>query len=129
MKKGERQHLEKRLREERERALKALRQAEQEERAPPRESAGDVSLHSFQLAEEGAHTEEQEKDFLVVEMQSELLARIDEALELLYRDPARFERCERCDGQIEMERFEVIPWTRLCALCSRAAEGAGRGGV
>ena len=123
MNEEQRAHLEKRLQEEREKALDTLRQAEAEESTPQGEAAGDVSRFPTHLADEGSDTEEQERDFIVASQASEVLERIDAALELLYEDPVAYARCERCGEPIEMERLDLIPWTRLCARDAARAEG------
>lgn len=114
--------LERRLLEERERALRVLRVLEWEEAVPQRESSGELSRLPSHMADQGSNTEEQEKDFLVLDAESERLAQIHEALQLLREDPARFERCDRCDHAIGVERLDLIPWTRLCAACAREEE-------
>lgn len=30
--------------------------------------------------------------------------------------------CQRCGAEIAIERFDVVPWTRLCATCARERE-------
>lgn len=128
MKKSEREQIEQRLREERDRVLAILRQLE-EEKAPPGELAGEISRYPVHMADEASNTDERERDFLMAQLGSERLQRIDAALELLIRDPKAFEKCESCGRAIEVERLDVIPWTRLCAECARQAEvGGGRGG-
>jgi RNA polymerase-binding transcription factor DksA len=122
MTKKEREQIEKRLLEERARVLRALRVVQAEEGTPPTESAGDVSRWPTHLADEASETEEQERDFMVASREADLLRRIDAALKLLRTDPKTFAKCESCGRAIEMERFDVLPWTRLCAACARQEE-------
>ena len=119
MNKKERKRIEARLHEERARALEALRRAQEEEQVPPGEQAGEVARWYTHPADAAWELEEQERDFMVAETASRVLRQIDAALELLYRDPKAFDRCERCGKPIELERFEVVPWTRVCAACAR----------
>lgn len=114
----ERNRIEARLQEERDRAQRTLTAAEEDEEVPQSEAAGDVSRFPTHMADEGANTEEQEKDFMIASKASDLIATIDEALRLLYEDPESFEKCERCGNPIGMERLELIPWTRVCASCA-----------
>ncbi|MBI4538503.1 MAG: TraR/DksA C4-type zinc finger protein [Gemmatimonadetes bacterium] len=116
--------LERRLQEERGRALRSLRGVEEEERISQREASGEVARVPSSLADQGSDTQEEEKDFIVATRESDRLARIDAALKLLYRDPERYGRCERCGEPIEVERLELVPWTRLCARCAREAEAS-----
>lgn len=122
MNKKQRHHIEKRLLEERARVLRALRVVASEEGLPPSESSGDVSRWPTHLADDASDTEEQERDFIVAQRESELFRHIDEALRLLREDPKTFAKCERCGRAIEFERLDVIPWTRLCASCAREEE-------
>lgn len=122
MTKKERAQIEKRLLEERARVLRALRVVQAEEGTPPTESAGDISRWPTHLADEASETEEQERDFIVASREADLLHRIDAALKLLRSDPKAFAKCESCGRAIEMERFDVLPWTRLCAACARQEE-------
>lgn len=119
----QRERLEKRLQAMRERALKAIRQVEEDE--DPREGAAgreETRFHTH-MADLGSDAEEREREFMIAAMESDLVARIDEALELLISDPDRYEICDRCGRQIAFERLELVPWTRLCARCAAAEEG------
>lgn len=122
MKKADRTRIEERLREERERVIATLRQLEEEEKAPPGELAGELSRYPSHMADQASNTDERERDFLMAQRSTETLKQIDAALELLFHDPAAFERCDRCGDRIQFERFDVIPWTRVCAACAREVE-------
>lgn len=117
-------HLEERLLEEREQTVRNIRQAEEEESAGQRESAGELSQTPFHMADAGSDTQESEKDVALANRESEELARIDEALRLLRNDPEAYRTCEECGNDIEGERLELIPWTRLCASCAKGDEHA-----
>lgn len=116
------EHLENRLMEERESTLRDIQEAEEEEAEGQRESSGELSRTPFHIADAGSDTQEAEKDFAVVNRQSEQLARIDEALRLLRDDPEAYRTCEECGGRIEAERLDLIPWTRRCAECAQGEE-------
>ncbi|HEX8906296.1 MAG TPA: TraR/DksA C4-type zinc finger protein [Longimicrobiaceae bacterium] len=80
-----------------------------------RERAGELSLYRFHPADIGTESHDQERDFLLTSVGGRRLYQIDEALERLYKTPEDFGKCEVCGRQIELERLEVIPETRLCA--------------
>ena len=111
-------HLEERLLSERDRALKDLQEAEDEEAEGQRESAGEISRTPHHMADAASDTQEAEKDFAVVNRETKLISRIDEALELLRTDPDGFGTCRECGTTIAEERLEIVPWTRLCAGCA-----------
>ena len=80
-----------------------------------RERAGELSLYRFHPADVGSESQEQEQDFLLTSVEGRRLYQIDEALSRLYKTPEAFGTCEVCGRDIELERLEVIPETRLCA--------------
>lgn len=118
------EHLENRLMEERESTLRDIQEAEEEEAEGQRESSGELSRTPFHIADAGSDTQESEKDVALANRESEELARIDEALRLLRNDPEAYRTCEECGEDIEDERLELIPWTRLCASCAKGDEHA-----
>jgi RNA polymerase-binding transcription factor DksA len=117
-------HLENRLLEERGQTLRNMQTAEAEESEGQRESTGELSRVPQHMADVGSDTQEAEKDFANITRESEQLVEIDEALRLLRRDPEAYLTCERCGRQIEPERLETIPWTRLCAADAKREEAA-----
>ena len=58
------------------------------------------------------------------EQVSERIQAIEEALARLEEDS--FGRCERCGGQINPERLEILPETTLCIDCARETAAGGR---
>ncbi len=121
------EHLEERLLEERDRTLRDIQEAESEESEGQRESSGELSRTPYHMADAGSDTQETEKDFAVVNRGSAQLARIDEALRLIRRDPEAYRTCEECGDRIEAERLDLIPWTRHCASCAEG-DSDPRGG-
>jgi DnaK suppressor protein len=120
----DRDHLEQRLLQERQRAVKALERLDEETRIGT-EDDGDLTQYSQHPADDGTDTMEQEKALLLLGRSSERLAEIDEALRRLYKEPESYGRCEECDKEIELARLDVVPWARLCAAHQAEAE-AGR---
>jgi DnaK suppressor protein len=112
-----RDHIEQRLLQERERAVKALRQLD----AGDAED-GDLTTYPFHLADEGTDTMEQEKEFLLKSVEGRLVTDIDEALRTLYKDPDQFGKCMNCGSNIVFERLELVPWARLCLNCQTTQE-------
>jgi DnaK suppressor protein len=110
--KRQREHLEKRLREERERVLRALGQYNTELADAEQEAAGDVSKFPTHLADEGTDTFDRELDAQEASRLSRELDEIDAALERLYHAPDSFGRDERTGADIPFERLDVIPWAR-----------------
>jgi DnaK suppressor protein len=117
MNSNEREHLEQRLLHERQRAVKALRQMEDEDKGD-----GDLTTYPFHLADEGTDTIEQEQEFLLRSVEGRLLIDIDEALRTLYKQPDRYGNCFSCGRDIALERLEFVPWTRLCLDCQTIEE-------
>lgn len=111
--------MERRLLEERERTQESLRQAAEEESEGQRESSGELSRMPTHMADAASDTQEAEKDLANASRESIQLALIDTALRILREDPEGYTTCERCGENIETERRDVVPWTRLCAACAR----------
>lgn len=112
-----REHLEKRLLQERERAVKALRQL-----ADGDEEDGSLTTYPFHLADEGTDTMEQEQEFLLRSVEGRRLYDIDDALRTLYKQPEQFGKCGNCQQDIAFERLELVPWTKLCLNCQTTEE-------
>jgi DnaK suppressor protein len=117
MNKEKRDHFEQRLLRERERAVKALRQMEDEEKGD-----GDLTTYPFHLADEGTDTIEQEQEFLLRSVEGRRLNDIDEALRMLYKEPDRYGTCISCSNEIAFERLDFVPWTQLCLDCQTIEE-------
>ena len=117
MDKEKRDHFEQRLLRERERAVKAMRQMEDEDKAD-----GDLTTYPFHLADEGTDTIEQEQEFLLRSVEGRRLNEIDDALRTLYKEPDRYGKCMSCSGEIAYERLDFVPWTRLCLDCQTVEE-------
>ena len=110
----QRNHLEKRLQEERARTIQLLNgiiadrsgSSEQDE-------AGDLTTMPFHPADLGTDTMNEELDESNATRATRELNEIDAALERLYKEPARFGLCD--DGrEIPFERLDIIPWARTC---------------
>jgi DnaK suppressor protein len=117
MNQKDRDHLEQRLLHERQRAVKALRQLEDDD-----QSDGDLTTYPFHLADEGTDTIEQEQEFLLRSVEGRLLLDIDEALRTLYKEPERYGHCMSCNQEMSVERLDFVPWAKLCVECQTLEE-------
>ena len=120
MTKQQRDELEQRLLKERQRAVKAVRQLD--ENLGPQEEDGDLTTYPFHLADEGTDTMEQEQGFLLRSNEGRLLYEIDEALRTLYKTPELYGKCMDCDKEISFERLDMVPWTTHCLECQQLHE-------
>lgn len=126
----QREHLERRLLRERERALTALRKLDERGKASEKEEDGDLTTYPLHLADEGTDTMEQEKDFLLMSKEGRMLYWIDDALRTLYREPKAYGKCTACNRGIAFERLDIVPWARMCVDCQRGEEAReGSAGV
>lgn len=123
MTENERQHLEKRLLQERERALRALTRFDEQSRVGGRDDDGELTTYPVHPADEGTDTMEREQNSLLASKEGRLVYWIDDALRLLYRKPERYGRCGECGEQIIFDRLDIVPWTQLCVSCQQAEEG------
>ena len=119
----QREKIRERLLEERTSTLEAL--ADFDERFRERveaQSDGDLSKYPLHMADEGTDTMEQEKEFLLASNEGRQLMEIEDALRVLYKQPEDFGTCDRCGGEISMERLDVVPWAKMCIDCKNAVE-------
>jgi DnaK suppressor protein len=121
---SQRQHLEQRLLQERERTTRVLDRYQEHTRTST-EDDGDLTQYKQHPADEGTDANEQEQQLLLLSKEGQLLAAIDEALRRLYKEPESYGRCERCGTDIEFERLDLLPWTLLCHSCQTEVEASG----
>ncbi len=110
----QRQHLEGRLQEERERALRVLRRSDETRSMSESERSGEISHVPFHLADIGSETYQQEMDVVLAQRASDELRVIDDALRRFYETPDKYGICEETGEPIPFERLDLIPWTRTC---------------
>ncbi len=122
LKKKQLDALEARLLQERSRAVRQLRQYDDEFASSPQASDGDLSAFSLHAADEGTDAMEREKAFLFASEEGRLLWHIDAALRRLYKRPKTFGRCETCGGDIAFERLDAIPYATRCIRCQTEEE-------
>jgi RNA polymerase-binding transcription factor DksA len=113
---AQRRHLERRLIEERTRALELLgRSLHELAGADAQDRAGDLTLMPFHPADRGTDTMDDELEMSNTSRVSRELEAIDAALARLYETPEQFGRCGDTGGEIAFERLDLVPWARSCA--------------
>ena len=115
-------HFEKRLQEERARALKELGHYGESFNATLQASNGDLSSYSFHMADQGTDAMEREKAFLMASKEGRFLWHLNQALGRLYTTPEKFGKCEQCGEDISYERLDALPHARLCINCKEKEE-------
>lgn len=120
----QRERLEQRLLEERERTNRALERYQERTRTST-EDDGELTQYKQHPADEGTDTIEQEQQMLLLAKEGELLTNIDQALLRLYKEPETYGRCDRCGAEIDMERLDFVPWATQCRDCQVATEDGG----
>lgn len=108
----QRNHLAKRLRDERARVLRALGNYTEELGSTEQDATGDLSKYPLHPADEGTEMFDRELDAQESTRLSSELEEIDAALERLYHSPDQFGRDERTGAEIPIDRLEVVPWAR-----------------
>jgi len=119
-------HLEKRLLEERARAIKELGHYGESCNSSLQASDGDLSSYSFHMADQGTDAMEREKAFLFASQEGRYLWHVNEALRRLYGAPERFGLCEQCGEPIGFDRLDALPHARLCIKCKAKEEDGKR---
>ena len=72
-------------------------------------------------ADVAPETYEREKDFALSENVSELMIKVERALEKL--DEGTYGICDRCNSEINPQRIHVLPYATMCVKCQDAIEG------
>ena len=119
-------HFEKRLLEERARALKELGHYGESFDATLQASDGDLSSYSFHMADQGTDAMEREKAFLMASKEGRFLWHLNQALRRLYTTPDKYGKCENCGEEISYERLDALPHARLCINCKEKEENGKR---
>ncbi|MBI4541631.1 MAG: TraR/DksA family transcriptional regulator [Gemmatimonadetes bacterium] len=119
-------HFEKRLLEERARALKEIGHYDESFNATLQASDGDLSSYSFHMADQGTDAMEREKAFLMASKEGRFLWHLNEALRRLYTTPEKYGKCESCGQEIGYERLDALPHARLCITCKEKEENGKR---
>jgi RNA polymerase-binding protein DksA len=99
---------------ERERVTKAIGYLHKENPGNIEDETGEVvgTLDSDNYGDTATVTYDRELDYSLEENSESVLREIDAALQRI--EDGTYGVCEGCGKQIEEERLEAIPWTRLC---------------
>ena len=119
-------HFEKRLLEERARAMKELGHYDESFNATLQASDGDLSSYSFHMADQGTDAMEREKAFLMASKEGRFLFHLNMALRRLYTTPDKYGKCETCGSDIGYDRLDALPHARLCISCKEKEEDGKR---
>ena len=108
----QRDHLERRLREERDRVQGLLSRYSRELGTSEQDADSDLTKIPLHPADEGTDTFDTELDAQETTRLTTELQEIDDALDRLASDPDSFGRDETTGKDIPFERLDVIPWAR-----------------
>ena len=117
-------HLEKRLLNERARALKALGLFDKMAKANRDSGDTDLAVYADHMAAQGTEAQEREKAASFATKEGRYLYRLEEALRRLYNDPKTFGNCHTCGADVGFERLDALPHARYCIDCKRKEESA-----
>ena len=115
-------HIEKRLLDERSKALRALGLFDKMAKADRESSDSDLAAYTDHMADQGTEAMEREKAALFATKEGRYLYRIEEALRRLYNDPKTFGTCHTCGSEVGYERLDALPHARYCIDCKRKEE-------
>ena len=118
-------HLEKRLLEERERALRGLGLFNRSAQSDRASGDSDLAAYTDHMADQGTEAMEREKAALFATKEGRYFYRLQEALRRLYRDPDNFGRCHATGKPISFERLDALPHARYCIEYKRELEARG----
>ena len=124
LKKKQLEHLEKRLLDERARALKALGLFDKRTKDDRDSSDSDLSAYTDHMADQGTEAQEREKAAAFATKEGRYLYRLEEALRRLYADPKTFGLCHTCGSDVGFERLDALPHARYCIDCKLKEESA-----
>lgn len=117
-------HIEKRLLEERARALRSLGLFDEMAKRDRESGDSDLSAYTDHMADQGTEAMEREKAALFATKEGRYLYRIEEALRRLYNAPEKFGACHTCGAEVGYERLDALPHARYCIDCKVKEEAA-----
>ena len=83
-------------------------------------STGDLSSHSYHMADLGTDAMDREMTFMLASKSGRLLYHIDEALRRI--KDGSYGKCHICGKMIKAGRLEAVPHARFCIACKSAEE-------
>ena len=84
----------------------------------------DGMAHSNHMADQGTDEFRQEQMIGLMQSEGRYLYRIEDALQRI--EDGSYGKCELCEGNINVERLDALPYTRMCIECAEK-EDAKRG--
>ena len=117
-------HLEKRLMDERARALRALGMFDEMAKRDRESGDSDLSAYTDHMADQGTEAMEREKAAAFATKEGRYLYRLEEALRRMYNDPKNFGNCHTCGSEVGFERLDALPHARYCIDCKLKEEDA-----
>ena len=115
-------HIEKRLQQERARALKALGLFDEMAKADRESGDSDLAAYTDHMADQGTEAMEREKAAVFATKEGRYLYRLEEALRRMYSDPKTFGSCHTCGQDVGFERLDALPHARYCIDCKLKEE-------
>ncbi len=85
------------------------------------ERAAEISSYDDHPADLASETFEREKDLALESNITDLLAKVNTALEKM--DEGSYGFCDSCGVEISAPRIEALPWASLCRNCQERVEG------
>jgi len=122
LKKKQLAHIEKRLLNERARALRSLGLFDERANEDRESCDSDLAVHTDHMADQGTEAMEREKAALFATKEGRYLYRLEEALRRLYSDPENFGACHTCGEPVGFERLDALPHARYCIDCKLKEE-------
>jgi DnaK suppressor protein len=117
-------HIEKRLMDERAKALKALGLFDRIAKLDRETMDSDLSVYTDHMADQGTEAMEREKAALFATKEGRYIYRLEGALRRLYNDPEAFGLCHTCGIEVGYERLDALPHARYCIECKLKEEAA-----
>ncbi len=118
-------HLEKRLLQERAKALRGLGLFSEAAKRGRGYADSDLSGYTDHMADQGTEAMEREKAAIFATKEGRYLYRIEQALRRMYRDPDNFGRCHGTGTAIAFERLDALPHARYCIEYKLELEARG----
>lgn len=85
-----------------------------------KDSAGDLSTHTYHLADAGTDNFDKDMNLGLCGTEQEILQEVDAALDRMKK--GTYGRCEVCKGDIPQKRLRVVPYARYCLDCKQKIE-------
>jgi len=85
-----------------------------------KESSGDLSGYSFQMADMASDSYDRELSLNIAGGEQEVVYEIDEALKRI--EDGKFGKCISCEKKISQKRLNAVPYAKYCIQCKSKEE-------